>query len=54
MVLTYIAISDGILYSLLITRAMSLLWKNLGFRKTDRKALHGKCLTLSMLEPHLL
>lgn len=54
MVLTYIVISDGILHSLLITPAMSLLWKNLGFRTTDRKTLHGKCLTPSVLEPHLL
>lgn len=54
MVLTYIVISDGILYSLLITPAMSVLWKNLGFRTTNRKTLHGKFLTLGVLEPCLL
>lgn len=49
MVLTYTVISDGISHSLLVTPAVSLLWGNLGLR-TNRQALHGKCLTLSVLE----
>lgn len=53
MVLTYTVVSDGISHSLLVTPAVSLLWENLGLR-TNRKALHGKCLTLSVLEALLL